>query len=145
MFNLFSWWVPLTLIKKKTKGKKGIIAYNKGYGTNSIKWHVDFEYPNLAPYIQRFVSISMSMSQSKGDGQGVAIFYAKKHSKVVLCVIFIFFESNIPYSKHYETLKFFLEDLVLLTTKGYLLWVHVKIFGCRSWHWHQIQTSVPFS
>jgi hypothetical protein len=113
--------VPTTLIKKKTRGKKGIITYNKGYGTDSIKQHVDFEHPNLAIYIQRLAFISILGSQSKGDGEGVAILHAKKHFKVALGVISTFFRSNIPYSKHDETLKFFLEDLMLLITKGHLL------------------------
>lgn len=111
----------VTFLKNKTKGKKGIITYNKGYGTNSIKWHVDFEHRNPATYIQRLASISISRSQSKGDREGVAILHVEKHSKVALCVISTFFGNNIPYSKHDEILKSFLEDLVLLTTKGYLL------------------------
>ncbi len=113
--------VLATLIKKKTKGKKGIITYNKGYGTDSIKRHVDFEHPNLTLYIQRLAFIGILGSQSKGNREGVAILHAKKHSKVALGVISTFFQSNIPYNKHDETLKSFLEDLMLLTTKGHLL------------------------
>jgi len=72
-------------------------------------------------YIQRLASISISGSQSKGDGESVAMLHLKKCSKVALGVVSTFFESNIPYSKHDEILKSFLEDLVLFTTKGYLL------------------------
>jgi len=113
--------VLTTLIKEKTKGKKGIITYNKGCGIDYIKRHVDFEHPNLTIYIQKLASISILGSQSKGDGEGVAILHTKNCSKVTLGVICTFFESNTPYSKHDETLKSFLEDLVLLTTNGYFL------------------------
>jgi len=137
--------VLATLIKEKTKGKKGIIMYNKGCGIDYIKWHVDFEHPNLTIYIQKLASISILGLQPKGDGEGVAILHAKNSSisilglqpkgdgegvailhaknccKVTLGVISTFFKSNTPYSKHDETLKSFLEDLVFLTTKGYLI------------------------
>jgi len=113
--------VLATLIKEKTKGKKGIITCNKGCGIDYIKQHVDFEHLNLTIYIQKLASISILGSQSKGDGEDVAILHAKNYSKVTLSVISTFFESNTPYSKHDEILKSFLEDLVLFTTKGYLL------------------------
>ncbi len=112
--------VLATLIKEKTKGKKGIITYNKGCGIDYIKWHVDFEHPNLTIHIQKLASISILGLQPKGDGEGVAILHAKNCCKVTLGVISTFFKSNTPYSKHDETLKSFLEDLVFLTTKGYL-------------------------
>jgi hypothetical protein len=112
--------VLATLIKEKTKGKKGVITYNKSCGIDYIKCHVDFEHPNLTICIQKLASMSILGSQSKGDGEGVAILHAKNYSKVTLGVISTFFESNTLYSKHDEVLKSFLEDLVLLTTKGYL-------------------------
>jgi hypothetical protein len=38
--------VPMYLIGKKTKGKKGIIAYNTLFGTSAMKKHVEFEHLN---------------------------------------------------------------------------------------------------
>jgi hypothetical protein len=100
MFNLFPNVVLTTLIKEKIKGKKGIIMYNKGYGIDYIKWHVDFEHPNLTIYIQKLASISILGLQSKGDGEGVAILHAKNCSKVTLGVIFTWyfcFGYQLPY------------------------------------------------
>jgi hypothetical protein len=45
----------------------------------------------------------------------------KKQSKVALSVISTFFGSKTPYKKQDETQKLFLEDLMLLTAKGFFL------------------------
>ncbi len=37
----------MSLIEKKTKGKKGIIAYNTFFGTSAMKKHVEFEHFNF--------------------------------------------------------------------------------------------------
>jgi hypothetical protein len=56
--------VPLFLIEKKIKGKKGIIAYNKLYGTGSIKHHVKTLYLELLmTYVAKhFVNDNVSCS-----------------------------------------------------------------------------------
>jgi hypothetical protein len=36
----------MSLIRKKTKGKKGIIAYNTLFGTSAMKKYVEFEHLN---------------------------------------------------------------------------------------------------
>jgi len=38
--------VPMSLIGKKTKRKKGIIAYNTFFGTSAMKKNVEFEHLN---------------------------------------------------------------------------------------------------
>jgi len=55
----------------------------------------------------------------------------KKCTKIVVGAIFSFFGSKTPYKRHDEAQKLFLKNLVLLTTKGYLLlntcenvWMH---------------------
>jgi hypothetical protein len=45
----------------------------------------------------------------------------KKHSKVALSAISIFLGSKIPYKKLDEVQQLFLEDLILLITKGFSL------------------------
>jgi hypothetical protein len=56
--------VPPSLIEKKTKGKKGIIAYNKLYGTGSIKHHVEtLHLELLMTYVAKhFVNDNVSCS-----------------------------------------------------------------------------------
>jgi hypothetical protein len=39
--------VPMSLIRKKTKGTKGIIAYNTLFGIGAMKRHVEFEHLEL--------------------------------------------------------------------------------------------------
>jgi hypothetical protein len=39
--------IPPSLIKKKTKGEKGIIAYNTSFGTGSMKRHVEPQHLEL--------------------------------------------------------------------------------------------------
>jgi hypothetical protein len=38
--------VHVSLIRKKSIGKKGIIAYNTLFGTSAMKKHVEFEHLN---------------------------------------------------------------------------------------------------
>ncbi len=56
--------MPPSLIEKKTKGKKGIIAYNKLYGTGSIKHHVEtLHLELLMTYVAKhFVNDNVSCS-----------------------------------------------------------------------------------
>ncbi len=40
------------LIEMKTKGKKGIITYNKSCGTNSMKYHIEaLHFKLLSSYV----------------------------------------------------------------------------------------------
>jgi len=56
--------VAPSLIEKKTKGKKGIITYNKLYGTGSMKHHVEtLHLELLTTYVaQHFVHDNVSCS-----------------------------------------------------------------------------------
>jgi hypothetical protein len=81
--------------------------------------------------VKRFVHDSVTSSQERSDEGGKLMHLTKKHTKVVGKVICSFFGSKTPYKRHDEAQKLFLKDLVLLTTKGYLLlstcenvWMH---------------------
>jgi hypothetical protein len=87
------------LIEKKTKGKKGIFAYNTFFGTSSMKRHVKFEHLELlTSYVEKIdVANNISRSQIVGDEGSRAIQPDNKSSKVTLGAIFIFWGSKIPY------------------------------------------------
>ncbi len=55
--------VPPSLIEKKTKGKKGIIAYNTSFGICSMKRHVESEHLELViTYVEEVVVSNISGS-----------------------------------------------------------------------------------
>jgi hypothetical protein len=64
--------VPPSLIEKKTKGKKAIIAYNKFYGIGSMKHDVEALYLELLmTYVAKFfVHDNVTCSQERNDEGG---------------------------------------------------------------------------
>lgn len=93
--------VPHNLFEKKTKGKKGIIAYNTSFGIGFMKWHVETKHVELINvHVVGFGDVEGNiMSQSRTvEGNKVAQ-PTKKCQKVTLGVIFIFFGSKTPYKK----------------------------------------------
>jgi hypothetical protein len=73
----------------------------------------------------------ITMVQERSDEGGRLMHPAKKRTKIVAKAISSFFGSKTPHKRHDEVQKLFLEDLVLPTTKGYLLlstcenvWMH---------------------
>jgi hypothetical protein len=114
--------VPPSLIQKKTKGKKGIVAYNKSCGIGFMKHHVEVLHLKLLTtyVVECFVHDNVIGSQERNDEGGRLMQPAKKRTKVATRVIFSFFGSKSPYKRHDESQKLFLEDLVLLIDKGYL-------------------------
>jgi hypothetical protein len=112
---------PPSLIEKKTKSKKGIIAFNKSYGIGSVKHHVVALHLDLllTYVVEHFVHDNIG-SQERSDEGSRLMQPTKKRTKVTTRVISSFFGTKIPYKRHGEALKLFSEDLVLLTAKGYL-------------------------
>jgi hemerythrin-like domain-containing protein len=50
------------LIEKRTKRKKGIIAYNTSFGINSMKQHVEVEHLELFDaYATKFVGVENNL------------------------------------------------------------------------------------
>ncbi len=92
--------VPFTLIEKKTKIKKGIIAYNTLFGTSPMKMHVEYEHLEiLTSYVEKVVAKNnISRSQIVGDEGSRVIQPANKSSKVTLGANSIFLGSKIPYT-----------------------------------------------
>jgi hypothetical protein len=88
-----------------------------------MKHHVEALHLKLLMtyVVKRFVHNSVTSSQERSDEGGKLMHPANKHTKVVGKAISSFFGSKTPYKRHDEAQKLFLEDLVLLTTKGYLL------------------------
>jgi hypothetical protein len=105
----------------KTKGKKGIIAYNKSCGTSSMKYHIEALHFKLLPtYVAKhFVHDNVTGSQERIDEGGRLMQLVKKCTKVITWVISFFLGSKTFYKRHNETQKLLLEDLMLLTSKGY--------------------------
>ncbi len=119
---MFSHVVPMSLIGNKTKRKKGIIAYNTFYKIGVMKIHVESEHLELlTTFVEEVVIVNnITRSQIVGANEGCrAIEVAKKCSKVVPGVILAFFGIKIPYKKLDEAQQLFLEDLIMLTTKGF--------------------------
>ncbi len=114
--------MPPSLIEKKTKSKKRIIAFNKSCGIGSMKHHVEaLHFKLLTTYVAKcFVHDNVIGSQERNDEGGRLMQLANKHTKVVVGVIFSFFGSKTCYKRHDEFQKLFLTNLVLLTAKGYL-------------------------
>jgi hypothetical protein len=85
-----------------------------------MKRHVEFEHFELVTtYVEQLaIADNISRSQAMGDVGCRTIQLTKKRSKITPSVIFAFFGSTTPYKKQDEAQKLFLEDLVLLTTKG---------------------------
>jgi len=122
------------LIKMKTKGKKGIIAYKKSCGTNSMKYHIEALHFKLLPtYVaEHFVHDNVTGSQERCDDSGRLMQVLKKCTKVVTWAISSFFGNKTPYKRHNETQKLLLEDLMLLTSKGYFfLSTCENVWMCR--------------
>jgi hypothetical protein len=56
--NCFPHGVPMSLIRKKTKGGNGIIAYNTLFGIGVMKRHVEFEHLELlTTFVEEFATI----------------------------------------------------------------------------------------
>jgi len=126
--------VLLPLIEMKTKGKKGIIAYNKSCGTSFMKFHVEVLHLKLllAYVIEHFAHDRITSSQERNDEGGRLMQLAKKCIKVVVRAISSFFGSKTPYKRHYEVQKLLLEDLMLLIVKGYFpLNTYENVWMCR--------------
>ncbi len=52
-----------SLIEKKTKGKKGIIAYNSSFGTSSMKRHFEAQHLEfIISYVEEVVANNISRS-----------------------------------------------------------------------------------
>jgi hypothetical protein len=87
-------------IRKKTKKKKGIIAYNTLYGIGVMKIHVESEHLELLTiFVEEVVfvhNIASSLIAHANEGCR-AMEVAKKCSKVVLGVVLAFFGSKTPY------------------------------------------------
>jgi hypothetical protein len=78
----FSHVVPHTLIEKRTKGKKGIIAYNTSFGISSLRQHVEVEHLEFFnAYVAKFVGVENNLgSQSRNvDGKNVVQLAKKQH------------------------------------------------------------------
>lgn len=75
--------LPPSLIEKKTKGKKGIITYNKSYGISSMKHHVEALYLELlTTYVAKcFVHDNVIGSQERNDEGGRLMQPANKVQK----------------------------------------------------------------
>ncbi len=86
-----------------------------------MKRHVEFEHFELVTtYVEQLVTTNNILgTQAMGDASYRIIQLAKKHSKITPSVISAFFGSTTPYKKQDEAPKFFLEELVLVTTKGF--------------------------
>jgi hypothetical protein len=80
--------VPMSLIKKKTKGENGIIAYNTLFGISVMKIHLEL----LITFVEEFATIdNILRSQTSGANEGCrAMQVAKKRSKVTPCAILAF-------------------------------------------------------
>ncbi len=85
-----------------------------------MKRHVEFEHFELVTtYVEQLVIADNILgTQAMGDASYKIIQLAKKHSKITPSVTSAFFGSTAPYKEQDEVQKFFLEDLVLVTTKG---------------------------
>ncbi len=77
------------LIEMKTKGKKGIIAYNKSYGTSFMKYHVEvLNLKLLLTYvIKHFAHDRITGSQERSDEGGRLMQPTKKCTKVAVRTI----------------------------------------------------------
>jgi hypothetical protein len=81
--------VPPSLIEKKTKGKKGIIAY-KSCGISYMKHHVEALHLKLLTtyVVECFVHDNVIGSQETNDEGGRLMQPAKKRTKVAARVFF---------------------------------------------------------
>jgi hypothetical protein len=93
--------IPHNLIGKKTKGKKGIIAYNTSFEIGFMKWHVETKYLELInTHVVGFGDVKGNIrSQSRTVEGNKVVQPTKKCQKVTLGVIFTFFGSKTPYKK----------------------------------------------
>ncbi len=109
-------------MRRRPKEKKKFIAYNKFCGTGSIKHHVEALHLKLLMtyVVDCFIHDNVTSSQERSDEGGRLMQPTKKCTKVVAWVVSSFFCSKTPYKRHDEVQKLLLEDLMLLTAKGYL-------------------------
>jgi hypothetical protein len=105
----------MSLIGKKTKKKKGIIAYNTLYGIGVMKIHVESKHLELLTiFVEEVVVVdNIASSQIPRANEGC------RAMEVVLGVILAFFGSTTPYKKLNKAQQLFLEDLIMLIAKGF--------------------------
>jgi hypothetical protein len=88
--------VPIILIEKKTKGKRGIIASLWDKPDENACWNDHLEL--LTSCVGKVVAKNnISRSQIMGDKGLSTIHLANKCSKVTFGAIFVFWGSKIPY------------------------------------------------
>jgi hypothetical protein len=89
-------------IENRTKGKKGICAYNKEYETNSMKQHAKGKTFGSFMYIyvkHKFFKVkALGSSQHQNDDGKVLLFF-KRCLKMAPCSIYAFFGSPNLYKK----------------------------------------------
>ena len=102
------------ILALKTRGRKGLITYNKAHGTNAIRKHVEHEHGEVSSRFYRDIVECSLKPAVLSDRQP-----AKKCERVTPGAISAFFGSTKCVKNNDEHQKAFLEDIVLLIAKRY--------------------------